>query len=52
VWFFLCVTLEIGAFVLGVIAWPDTFAKATVVTISSITVLVLLFAFLTVVFPL
>jgi len=48
VWFFLCVTLEIGAFVLGVIAWPDTFAKATVVTISSITVLAFLFALLTV----
>jgi len=48
VWFFLCVALEIVAFALGVIAWPDTFAKATVVTISSITVLAFLFALLTV----
>jgi cation transporter-like permease len=47
-WFFLCVASEIGAFVLGVIAWPDVFAKATVVTISFITVLAFLFALLTV----
>jgi len=47
-WFFLCVALEIGAFVLGVIAWPDVFAKATVVTVSFVVVLVFLFALLTV----
>jgi len=40
--------LEIAAFVMGVIAWPDLFAKATVVTISSVVVLALLFAVLTV----
>ncbi len=47
-WFFLCVALEIGAFVLGVIAWPDVFAKATVATISFVVVVGFLFALLTV----
>jgi len=42
-WFFLGAAFEIAAFVLGVIAWPDAFAKATVITISVIVVLVLLF---------
>jgi len=44
VWFFLCVALEIVAFALSVIAWPDVLAKATVVTISFIVVLAFLFA--------
>lgn len=35
--------LEIAAFVMGVIAWPDTFAKVTVVTIAFIVVLAWLF---------
>jgi len=39
---------EIAAFVMGVIAWPDVFAKVTVVTISFIVVLALLFGLLTV----
>ena len=38
----LILILEIAAFVMGVIAWPDVFAKATVVAISSIVVLVFL----------
>ncbi len=41
--FFLGVAFEIAAFVMGIIAWPDVFAKATVITISVIVVLVLLF---------
>jgi hypothetical protein len=45
-WFFLLVGFEIAAFVLGVIAWPDVFAKATVVCLSSIVVLVIVFALL------
>jgi hypothetical protein len=49
-WLFAPFTLifEIAAFVMGVIAWPDVFAKATVVTISFIVVLALLFGLLTV----
>jgi hypothetical protein len=46
VWGFLCVGLEICAFVLGVIAWPDVFGKATVVCLCSIVVLVIVFALL------
>ncbi|HUT30596.1 MAG TPA: hypothetical protein VMX13_12450 [Sedimentisphaerales bacterium] len=46
VWGFLCVGPEICAFVLGVIAWPDVFGKATVVCLSSIVVLVIVFALL------
>jgi hypothetical protein len=43
-WFFLGVALEIAALVIGIIAWPDVFAKATVVvTISVIIVFLLLF---------
>lgn len=34
--------LEIAAFVMGVIAWPDVFAKATVVTILFVIVLAFL----------
>ena len=34
---------EIAAFVLGVISWPDVYGKATVITISALTVLALLF---------
>jgi len=49
-WLFAPFTLifEIAAFVMGVIAWPDVFAKATVVTISFVVVLALLFGLLTV----
>ena len=42
-WFFLCVAFEIAAFVMGVISWPDVFGKATVITISVLTVLLILF---------
>ncbi len=42
-WFFLGAAFEIAAFVMGVIAWPDVFGKATVITISVLVVLVLLF---------
>ena len=42
-WLVIGAAFEIAAFVLGVIAWPDAFAKATVITISVIVVLVLLF---------
>lgn len=44
--FFLLLAFEITAFVLGVIAWPDVFAKATVVCVSSIVVLVIVFGLL------
>ena len=44
----LILILEIAAFVMGVIAWPDVLAKATVVTISFIIVVGFLFALLTV----
>jgi hypothetical protein len=50
--FLLALILEIAAFVMGVIAWPDVFAKATVVTISSMVVLVFLFLIAVIVFPL
>jgi hypothetical protein len=39
----LILILEIAAFVMGVISWPDVFGKAAVITISVIVVLVLLF---------
>jgi len=42
-WFFLGLVLEISAFVIGVIGWPDVFAKATVVSISLLIVLAFLF---------
>jgi hypothetical protein len=42
-WFFLGVAFEIAAFVLGVIAWPNVYGKVTVITISALTVLSLLF---------
>jgi len=42
-WFFLGVAFEIAAFVMGVISWPDVFGKATVITISVLTVLLILF---------
>jgi len=35
--------LEIAAFVMGVIGWPDASAKATVVTVSVLLVLLVLF---------
>jgi len=43
-WYLLGIILEIWAFVTGVIAWPDVYAKATVVTISFVIVLAFLFA--------
>ena len=43
--FFLCVLVEIPAFVVGVISWPDILGKATVITLSTLAALaVLLFA--------
>ena len=42
-WVVIGAAFEIAAFVLGVIAWPDACAKATVITIPVIVVLVLLF---------
>lgn len=39
----LCVLIEIPAFVFGVISWPDVFGKATVATISVLTVVLILF---------
>jgi len=50
-WFFLGLALEIPAFAMGVVAWPDAFAKATVVTISFVVVLVFLFLIAVIVFP-
>jgi hypothetical protein len=41
--FALCVLLEIPAFVLGVISWPDSLGKATVTTISVLTGILILF---------
>jgi hypothetical protein len=49
--FLLALVLEIAAFAMGVVAWPDTFAKATVVTISFVVVLVFLFLIAVIVFP-
>jgi hypothetical protein len=40
--FFLSVLIEIPAFVLGVISWPDNYGKATVATISAVAVLIVL----------
>jgi len=39
----LSIALEIAAFVMGLIAWPDVFAKATVITSSILLVIMLLF---------
>lgn len=41
--FALCVFLEVPAFVFGVISWPDVLGKATVTTISVLTVVLILF---------
>jgi hypothetical protein len=41
--FALCVSLEIPAFVFGVISWPDVLGKAAVATISALTVFFILF---------
>ena len=41
--FFLSVLIEIPAFVVGVISWPDVLGKAAVITIAVMTVLALLF---------
>ena len=43
-WFLLGVVFEIAAFVIGMIAWRDVFGKATVITISCIVAILLLFA--------
>ncbi|MHC4424925.1 MAG: hypothetical protein ACYSYV_02385 [Planctomycetota bacterium] len=40
---FACVLIEMPAFVLGVIAWPDVFGKAAVATISALVLLALFF---------
>ena len=40
--FALCVFIEAPAFVLGVISWPDVLGKATVTTISVLTVILIL----------
>ena len=45
--FFLGVAFEIAAFVMGVIAWPNVYGKATVVTTSVLTVLTVLLFLLT-----
>jgi hypothetical protein len=45
-WFFLAVAFQIVAFALGVSAWPNAYAKATVITISVISVFVLLICIL------
>ena len=45
--FALCVLLEIPAFVLGVISWPDVLGKTTVTTISVLTVVIILFLSIT-----
>lgn len=42
-WFFLSLALEMGAFVMGILAWPDMFAKAAVITIAVLTVVAMLF---------
>jgi len=47
----LILILEIAAVAMSVIAWPDVFAKATVVTISFVVVLVFLFLIAVIVFP-
>lgn len=36
------VACELAAFVMGILAWPDRFAKATVITISIMAVVLLL----------
>ena len=41
--FFLCVLVEIPAYVFGVISWPDVLGKATVTTISVLTGILILF---------
>ena len=41
--FFLCVLIEIPAFVFGVISWPDVLGKATVAINSILTVVVILY---------
>jgi len=41
-WIILGVILEITAFVMGIIAWPDAFGKATVITTSILFVLMIL----------
>jgi hypothetical protein len=47
----LALVLEIAAFAMSVVAWPDTFAKATVATISFIIVIGFLFLIAVTVFP-
>lgn len=47
-WFFLGLALEIPAFVLGVISWPDVFGKAAALTTSVLFVLIVVLAVLTV----
>ena len=40
-WFFLGVAFEIGAFVFGVISWPDVYGKATVAVVAALAVIAL-----------
>lgn len=39
-WFFLGVAIEIGAFVVGIISWPNVFGRAAVITSSVLAVFV------------
>lgn len=41
-WFFVGVAFQVVGFALGISAWPDAYAKATVITISAIGVFVIL----------
>ena len=41
-WFFMCILFEITALTIGIIAWPQRIAKATVITICTVIVLSIL----------
>jgi len=41
-WFILGLALELTAFVMGTLAWPDLFGKAAVITIAILAVIVVL----------
>jgi hypothetical protein len=45
--FFLGVAIEIGAFVVGIISWPNVFGKAAVITSSVLAVFVMILFVLT-----
>jgi hypothetical protein len=42
-WLLLGLALELIAFVMGILAWPDLFGKATAITVAILTVIILLF---------